>query len=465
MGEEQVQQYLVKQLDCLAKSGPETPVTNATVQTLFHTWARIGEAEHHRSGRDDMSWCGDLICFGLAEDPMCPDPDPLFLRSYTHPSHPDNPRAFVWREVPDLFVDAIPIQFFLTNAGGGGPFHQWRMTRKDWLSSFRQFPPSQTRPPGPVTSLELAKLKDACALKTIVRGYLLRKMLAYQLNFTRLAQSWIVLSPAVRASGLHIADISENPEKGCLHNHYVDPMDDNVRTALQLRIYCFTDERFAFSSICPFHFRLEYRRDVFETDVELGYCAGAATTGGVRRVVVHRAVVAEEYVRFEYCLNDKAKTEESEKKESLRNAQVSQRWSEYMWEIDMIDTMCRTTVSLRMENQQEAERVAAGINAAIAIWQDGADSLHKELVRQSPEEKFDEVRGMMLCGPINMLCKTVWGRNSLAGCNELWGGNGESQRVGSPRQRVPFPGMSSRVYPDHIDFQLSQGDLRAGCRR
>ena len=394
---EAVQQYLEDQLRDLAESSPKIPVTNAIAQTLFHTWARIGEAEHHRSCRDDFRYS----------------------------------EVFIWRRVPDLFAGAIPIRIFLANAGG--PLHQWRMTREDWLACFRQFPPSKTRPPGPVTSLELAKLKDAGALKFIVRGYLLRKMSAYQLNFTRLAQSWIVRSPAVRASGLHIADVCEEkatrvPEPSFHYQRCQNPGDNNpVRTSLQMRLYCVTPgygnewspDSDSWQRVGS-DFWLEYNcpggKMEFQTDVKLGYCESAKNTGGVRRVVVHRAVFAEEYVRFEYCLNDKVKAEEFEKEE------------------------------FRMKNQQEAERVAAGINAAIAIWQDGDDSLHEELVRQSPREKFDEVREMMLCGPINMLCTTVWGRNSLTGCNELWGGNGgESQRVGSRRKRVPFPGTASAL--------------------
>ena len=51
--------------------------------------------------------------------------------------------------------------------------------------------------------------------------------------------------------------------------------------------------------------------------------------------------------------------------------------------------------SFVMKDEQEAQRVAAAINEAVAIWQNGGDSLHKEVLRQCPDENFGELCGMM----------------------------------------------------------------------
>ena len=118
MNKTRIEQDLGQRLRYLAKSGPDIPVANATVKSLFHAWARIGEAAHQSSGRDGSEWGTDEICFG--GDGLGPV---------------DAENLFAWQRVPDLFVDAVPVEIFLTNAGG--PFHQWRMTRRDWLVCFR----------------------------------------------------------------------------------------------------------------------------------------------------------------------------------------------------------------------------------------------------------------------------------------------------------------------------------------
>lgn len=91
---------LVERLRDLAKSKPGTPVTSSTMKALFRMWARIREAEHQDSGRAADFWSK------RKKDATA-----------------------------DLFADAIPIEVFLSNAGG--PFHQWSMSRKDWLTCFR----------------------------------------------------------------------------------------------------------------------------------------------------------------------------------------------------------------------------------------------------------------------------------------------------------------------------------------
>lgn len=172
-------------------------------------------------------------------------------------------------------------------------------------------------------------INEICPLNFIVKSYLLRKLLAYQRSFVRFVQERLATSSVVLASGLRIASLCEvGSMKGSRSSLYlddtrqeVDPEDKDVRSSMQLRMYCFTDEQW----ICDAFYEdpnagdpvthfiqnrivLEYKSGGdFEFETLLGYCTKPKAAGGMGRVVVHKAFSEGNRVRFSYCLKHEDK--------------------------------------------------------------------------------------------------------------------------------------------------------------